>query len=206
MTATKPGALRVVVADDERDMRQFLQEVLTQMGHQVLAVAETGRQLIDRCRATNPDLVIADIKMPDVDGLEAVETIEQDRPVPAIIVTAHSDTELLQRASAGPAMTYLIKPVKPNDLQAAITMAVARFEQMRKANDESARLRQALEDRKIIERAKGIVSRRLHVEEAEAFRKLQKLASVQNRKLADVAQQILTADKVFQELDNCKPA
>ncbi len=206
MTPTAPSGLRIVVADDERDMRQFFQEVLTHLGHQVLAAAGTGRELIERCRATNPDLVIADIRMPDGDGLEAVEAIERERPVPAIIVSAHTDAELLNRASNGPVMIYLVKPVKPSDLQAAITMAVARFEQLRQAGDEAARLRQALEDRKVIERAKGIVSRRLHVEEAEAFRKLQKLASIQNRKLAEVSQQVLNADKVFQDLDSCRPA
>ncbi len=201
MTPTSMTGLRVVVADDERDMRQFFEEVLTNLGHKVLGTAETGRQLIERCRASAPDLVITDVKMPDMDGLEAADAIERERPVPIIIVSAHSDAELLKRASAGPAMTYLIKPVKPADLQAAVTVAVARFEQMRKAGEEAARLRQALEDRKLIERAKGIVSRRLRVEEAEAYRKLQKLASVHNRKLADVSQQVIGSDKVFQDLE-----
>jgi response regulator NasT len=103
-------------------------------------------------------------------------------------------------------MTYLIKPVKPPDLQAAITLAVARFQEMRKANEEATALRQALEDRKLIERAKGIVARRLRLEEAEAFRKLQKLASVRNRKLAEVSQGVLEADRVFQELEACHTA
>jgi response regulator NasT len=201
MTATKAQRLRVAVADDERDMRQFLQEVLTHLGDQVVAVAETGRQLVEQCRTAKPDLVIADIKMPDMDGIEAAEAVNRERPVPVIIVSAHTDANLLHRASAGGAMTYLVKPVKPSDLEAAITMAMARYRQLSKAHDEAAQLRQALEDRKVIERAKGIVSRRLHVDEAEAYHKLQKLASVHNRKLADVAQQVLSADKVCQELE-----
>jgi AmiR/NasT family two-component response regulator len=174
---------------------------LTHLGHQVVANVETGRQLIERCRSTTPDLVITDIKMPDMDGLDAAEAIEQERAVPIIIVSAHSDPELLTRATAGPIMTYLIKPVKPTDLQAAVALAMARFEQLRRAGEENGRLRQALEDRKLIERAKGIVSRRLRVEEAEAYRKLQKLASVHNRRLAEVSLQVLSADKVFQELE-----
>ena len=206
MTATTPSSLRIAVADDERDMRQFFQEVLTHLGHKVLVNAETGRQLLDGCRQAAPDLIITDIKMPDMDGLEAASAVNRAHPVPVIAVTAHSEPELLERASTGPVMTYLIKPVKPTDLQAAITMAVARHEQLRKATQEAASLRQALEDRKVIERAKGIVSRRLHVEEAEAFRRLQKLASVHNRKLADVSQQILGADKVFQDLESCAPS
>jgi response regulator NasT len=206
MTTANATGLRVAVADDERDMRQFFQEVLTHLGHQVPVVAETGRQLVEQCHRAAPDLVITDIKMPDMDGLEAAAALNRERPVPVIVVSAHSDAELLTRASAGPVMTYLIKPVKPHDLQAAITMAVARFEQLRKAGQEAAELRQALEDRKVTERAKGIVVKRLRVDEADAFRRLQKLASVRNRRLAEVAQAIVEADRVFQELENCLPA
>ncbi len=200
----KPPAstgLRVVVADDERDVRQFFQELLTHLGHQVVASAETGRQVIERCRTSSPDLILTDIKMPDMDGLEAAEAVNRERAVPVIVVSAHSDPELLRRACVGPVMTYLIKPVKPTDLQAALTVAMARFGELHKAQEEAAHLRQALEDRKLVERAKGIVSRRLRVEEADAYRKLQKLASVHNRKLADVSQQVLSADKVFQDLE-----
>jgi AmiR/NasT family two-component response regulator len=148
-------------------------------------------------------LVITDIRMPDMDGLEAAKEIACDHPVPVIVVSAHDDAELLERARIAPVMNYLIKPVKPADLQAAIAMTMVRYTQLREANAEATHLRQALEDRKMIERAKGIVSRRLRVEEPDAFRKLQKLASVHNRKLADVAQQVLNADKVFQELEHC---
>jgi response regulator NasT len=201
MTAPSPSSLRIAVADDERDMRQFFQEVLTHLGHQVVVNAETGRQLVERCRAAPPDLVITDIKMPDMDGLEAAAAVNREHPLPAIVVTAHSEPELLNRASAGPVMTYLIKPIKPTDLQAAITLAVARYEQFRKVSQEAASLRQALEDRKVVERAKEIVARRLRLDEAEAYRRLQKWSSVRNHKLVDVAQRVLDADRVFQELE-----
>ena len=202
MNATSPGGLRIAVADDERDMCQFFQEVLTTLGHRVVAVAETGRQLVDRCRAAPPDLIITDIRMPDLDGLEAAGMVNREHPVPVIAVSAHSEPELLERASTGPVMTYLIKPIKPADLQAAIALAMARYEQYRKVSEEAAGLRQALEDRKTIERAKEIVARRLRVEEGDAFHKLQKLASVRNNKLAEVAQRILEADRIFQELES----
>ncbi len=201
MTTATPNTLRIAVADDERDTRQFLEEVLTHLGHKVVVNAETGRQLIERCRTTSPDLIITDIRMPDMDGLEAAAVVTRERPLPIIALSAHSEKELIDRASAGPVMTYLIKPIKPTDLQAAIAMAAARFEQFRKVSQEAASLRQALEDRKVIERAKEIVARRLRLEEAMAFRRLQKLASVRNHKLAEVAQRILEADRVFQELE-----
>jgi response regulator NasT len=201
MMSATPTGLRIAVADDERDMRQFFQEVLTHLGHKVVANAETGRQLVEKCHAAPPDLIITDIRMPDMDGLDAAAAVNRERPVPVVAVSAHSEPELIGRASQGPVMTYLIKPIKPADLQAAITMAMARFEQLRKVSQEAAGLRQALEDRKVIERAKEIVARRLRLEEAMAFKRLQKLASVRNDKLAEVAQRILDADRVFQELE-----
>src|SRR5437660_6878504 len=107
MTSSTTNGLRIAVADDERDMRQFFQEVLTHLGHKVVANAETGRQLIEKCHAAPPDLIITDIRMPDMDGLEAASAVNRERPVPVIAVSAHSERELLDRASAGPVMTYL---------------------------------------------------------------------------------------------------
>jgi AmiR/NasT family two-component response regulator len=195
------GPLRIAVADDEADTRQFFQEVLTHLGHEVVAVVENGRQLVERCRATRPDLVITDIRMPDMDGIEAAAAVNRERQVPVILVTAHHDTASLSRSGVGHVMAYLSKPIKPVDLQAAITLAVLRFDQFRQLSQEAASLRQALEDRKLIERAKGIVMKRLRVDEEDAFRRLRRLASDQNTKLVEVAQQTVSADEVFQELE-----
>jgi two-component system, response regulator PdtaR len=195
------GALRIAVADDEADTRQFFQEVLTHLGHEVVAVVENGRQLVERCRATRPDLVITDIRMPDMDGIEAAAAVNRERQVPVILVTAHHDAASLSRSGVGHVMAYLSKPIKPVDLQAAITLAALRFDQFRQLSQEAASLRQALEDRKLIERAKGIVMKRLRVDEEDAFRRLRRLASDQNAKLVEVAQQTVSADEVFQELE-----
>ena len=194
-------ALRIAVADDERDMRLFFQELLPPLGHEVVAVAESGRQLLERCRATHPDLVITDIKMPDMDGITAAAALNQDRQVPVILITAYHDVDLMASAEAGYIMAYLTKPVKPIDLQAAIALAVLRFEHFRQLSQEAASLRQALEDRKVIERAKGIVMKRLQVDEEEAFRRLKRLASHGNRKVVEVAQGVVEAEETFQDLD-----
>ena len=194
--------LRIAVADDERDMRQFLQELLPPLGHEVVAVAETGRQLAEQCRHLRPDLIITDIKMPDMDGIDAALEINRDRPVPVVLVSAHHDAELLVRAGADHIMAYLVKPVKPADLKTAIAMAMMRFEQFQRVRQEAADLRQALEDRKLIERAKGVLMKRARLEEAEAFRRLQKLASDRNKKLVEVAHMILTAEEAFQPPNN----
>jgi two-component system, response regulator PdtaR len=194
-------SLRIAVADDERDMRQFFQELLPPLGHEVVAVAENGRDLVQQCGAKDPDLVIADIKMPDMDGIEAAAQVNRQKPVPIILVSAHHDTELLARAGTDAVMAYLVKPVKPADLESAIALAVMRFEHFRELSQEAANLRQALEDRKVVERAKGVVMRRLRVDEPDAFRRLRKMAADQNRKLIEVAQEILTVDESFRALE-----
>jgi response regulator NasT len=195
-------ALRIAVAEDERDMREYFQELLPRLGHQVVCAAHDGKELVERCRQQAPDLVIADVRMPGLDGLQAAAEINRARPTPFILVTGHHDDEVLARAGEGPVLAYLVKPVKDVDLKAAITVAMHRFQQMRALQEESAGLRQALEDRKLIERAKGAVMRRLGVDEEDAYRRLRKLSSAHNRKLVEVAQQLVTAEEVFRQLDD----
>jgi len=196
---TRP--LRIAVADDEREMRAFFQEVLSHLGHQVVAAADTGRQLVEQCRTTHPDVVITDIKMPDLDGVEAAAALNRERLVPVILVTAHPGADFLARAAEGHVMAYLTKPIKPADLQAAIALAILRFEEFQRLSQDAASLRQALEDRKTVERAKGIVMKRLRLEEPQAYRRLLRLASDQNRKLVEVAGTVVAADEVFQALE-----
>jgi response regulator NasT len=193
--------LRIAAADNERDTRQFFEEVLPHLGHKVVALAGNGRELVDRCRETMPDLVITDIKMPDMDGIEAAEALNRERDVPVILVTAHQEPELLARAREGHVMAYLTKPVKPADLAAAVTMAMARFEQFQAVRGEAANLRQALNERKIIERAKGTVMRRLGVDEVESFRRMRKLSSDRNMKLVQIAETVLSAEEIFTALE-----
>jgi AmiR/NasT family two-component response regulator len=194
-------SLRIVVADDEPDMREYFQKLLPRLGHQVVGTAENGRELIELCRAQQPDLVITDIKMPDMDGIEASILVNRDKQIPVILISAHHDAELLTRAGVDHIMGYLVKPVKEEDLKAAIAMARVRFQHFVAAVKEAADLKQALEDRKVIERAKGSVMKRVRVEEEEAFRRLRKLASDQNRKLVEVSRRIVEAEEVFHQLD-----
>jgi response regulator NasT len=188
------------VADDERDTRDFFQALLTRLGHKA-ALAQSGKQLVEQCQALKPDLVITDIKMPDMDGIAAAEAVTREREVPVILVSGHHEAELLQRAMADHIMAYLVKPVKPADVEVAIPLAMNRFEQYQAVRREARDLRQALEDRKVIERAKGAVMKRVGVNEEEAFRRLRKTASDQNRKLVDVSQSILKAEEIFRELE-----
>lgn len=190
-------SLRIAVADDEPDMREYFQKSLPRLGHRVVATARTGKELVDQCRAVKPDLVITDIKMPDMDGIEAATHIYKEQPLPVILVSAYSDPELIARAEADHIMGYLVKPIKQADLGPAIALATRRFEQFEALRQEAADLRQALEDRKIIERAKGVIMKRSALDEQDAFRRLQKLASEESRKLIDVAHMILVAEKAM---------
>jgi response regulator NasT len=167
----------------------------------VVAIAETGRQLSDLCRNTRPDVVITDIKMPDMDGIDAAAEVNREHEVPVVLVSAHTEGELLARSGAEYIMSYLVKPIKPADLQAAITLAVSRFEQYQRVRDEAASLRQSLEDRKVIEQAKGITMRRLGIGETEAYRRMRRLSSQHNWKLVELARRVLESETIFKLLE-----
>jgi response regulator NasT len=188
--------LRIAVADDEPRMRDYFQKILPRLGHQVVAVARNGRELVAECHAVHPDLVITDVSMPELDGIAAATEIYRERPMPIILVSAYHDAELIQRAEADHVLAYLIKPIKQADLEPAIAIAMRRFEEFETLRQGAADLRQALEDRKVIERAKGIFMKKTGLDEPEAFRRLQKLASANNRKLVEIAQMILTTQQV----------
>ena len=192
------SALKIVVADDELDMRDYFQQILPLLGHEVVGVARTGRELVELCAAIHPDLVITDIKMPDMDGIDAAAQIYRQAPIPVILVSAYHDPDFIRRAEADHILAYLVKPIKQADLEPAIGLAMRRFEQFQALRKEAADLKQALEDRKVIEKAKGVLMRKANLGENDAFRRLQKLASDKNRKLIDIAQTILTAEEALE--------
>src|SRR5262249_10145898 len=173
--------LRIAIADETPDVRTQLREMIARLGYEVVA-ADTGRHLVELCLAQPPALLITEVKLPDMDGLDAALLINREQRVPVILVSACADERCLTRPGAEHVMGYLVKPLGEADLRAAIAVALLHFQQLRRLSQECADLRQSLEERKIIERAKGVVMKRVRVDEEEAFRRLQKLASVQNRK------------------------
>jgi two-component system, response regulator PdtaR len=190
-------SLRIAVADDEFDMRDFFERMLKRCGHQVVSVADNGRELVEHCRELNPDLVITDIKMPEMDGIEASREICRERPIPVILVSAHQDAKLIERAEANSVLAYLVKPIGPDDLVPAIAIAMRRFEELQALRKETADLRQALSDRKVIEQAKGILMRVAAIDEKTAFRRLQELAADRNQKLIEAAQSVVALEKTL---------
>jgi AmiR/NasT family two-component response regulator len=189
--------LRIAVADDEPDMRDFFERMLPLCGHEVVSLAENGEQLLEHCRKLKPDLVITDIKMPDMDGIDAATQISTELAIPIILVSAYHDAELVQRAEADHVLAYLVKPIGQADLGPAIAVAMRRFQELQALRQEARDLRQALADRKVIEQAKGILMKVTGADEKDAFHRLQQLAAEKNQKLIDAAHAVVALEKTF---------
>ncbi len=187
-------ALRILIADDESLRVMSLKGQLESIGHKVVAEAANGKEATGLARELKPDLAILDIKMPEMDGIEAAKAITQERPIPIILLTAFSEKELAERAAEANVSAYLMKPVSENDLLPAIALAVSRFKEFQALHREVDDLREALETRKLVERAKGILMRRLNLTEEEAFRRMQRRSQNENKKLGEIANAIITAD------------
>ncbi len=131
-------SLRIAVADDEALMQRFYEKMLPHLGHQVVGVATNGRELVEQCRVARPDLVITDFRMPEMDGLAAIEQITSELPVQVIIVSAYPESELADRDGYGDFLACLVKPIKLSDLESAITEALARSAESATTPTESA--------------------------------------------------------------------
>jgi two-component system, response regulator PdtaR len=192
--------LRIAVADHQAARLQSLSEMLARLGHEVHP-AQQGRHLVELCRTVSPGVVITTVEMPDLDGISAAAEVCRSAPIPVIGVFDRHDPVLFKRALAGPMLAWLVHPVEPVVLEYTVALSVRLFNQVQSLRQEVAELQQALEDRKLIERAKGIVAKRLELDEEEAFLRMRRLASTKNHKLVEVARQVLATDQVFQALE-----
>jgi AmiR/NasT family two-component response regulator len=181
--------LKIVVADDEAIIRMGLRTMLAALGHEAL-LAPNGREALDLIRTQQPDLALLDIQMPLTDGLEAAKVIARKHPMPVIILTAFSQAELLEKAVQLPIQGYLVKPVSERDLAAAIEVAVARFEDGRAKEREIAELKDSLETRKLVDRAKGRLMQG-GLSEEDAYLALQRRAREARVSLRQAAEAVL---------------
>jgi len=190
-------SLRVVIAEDEPLVTQTLTEQLRHLGHRVIGEAANGEEVVNMVLDARPDLVIMDIKMPKLSGLQASRTIMEKAPVPIILLTAYTDDAFIEEAASVGAMAYLVKPVDERDLVPAIRLAASQFEQLQSLRREVDDLREALETRKLVERAKGVLMRRLNLTEEEAFNRIQRQARNRQAKMRDIAKAIIEADEIM---------
>ena len=185
--------LTVLVAEDEALIRMDLVETLGELGFTVAAAVADGRSAVESATRMSPDLALLDIKMPDMDGLAAAKQIVALDTTAVVMLTAFSQPELIQRAIAAGAMGYLMKPFKPDELRAALSVAHERHTQLQQVKQRSRELEQSLADRKVIERARGVVQQRLGVTEGEAYVWLRTAAMDQRLPLVEVARRTLEA-------------
>ena len=190
MTET-PAPRTVVIAEDETLIRMDLAEMLVEEGYDVVGQAGDGAKAIELAEELRPDLVILDVKMPVLDGIAAAEAIASKRIAPVVMLTAFSQRDLVERARDAGAMSYLVKPFTQSDLVPAIEMAVSRFAEIQHLESEVTDLKDALETRKAVDRAKGILQKELSLTEPEAFRWIQKTAMDLRMSMRQVAEGVV---------------
>jgi response regulator NasT len=190
------STVKILIADDEPIIRLDLRQVLETLGYEVIGEAGDGKQAVEHARELKPDICILDVKMPIMDGIEAVDIITDENIAPTILLTAYSDKELIDRAKAAGVFAYLVKPFKPSDLAPTIEVARARFEQNVILGKEVSSLNERLEARKSIDRAKGILMDSHQLNEAEAYRRIQIQSMNLRKTMKEVADAIILAKSI----------
>jgi AmiR/NasT family two-component response regulator len=182
---------RILIADDESLIRLDLRDMLTHLGYEVVAEAGDGRQAIDLARKLKPDLVIMDIRMPEVDGIQAAATLTAERIAPVVLLTAFSDAQLVEQAREAGVVGYVVKPFREAELMPVLELSFSRFEEFRSLEKEIGNLTEALESRKVVERAKGVLMESYGLKESEAFHRIRKASMDSRKSMKEVAEAIL---------------
>ncbi|GAB3177583.1 response regulator [Nesterenkonia halophila] len=185
------GKRRVLVAEDETLIRLDIVEILDGAGYEVVAQADDGEQAVELAREHDPELVVMDVKMPVMDGITAATTIAEEQIAPVVMLTAFSQRDLVESAREAGAMAYVVKPFTENDLIPAIEVAVARFDEIRALEQEVASLNDKFETRKLVDRAKSLLTTKMGLSEPEAFRWIQKTSMDRRLSMREVAETVV---------------
>jgi response regulator NasT len=189
---------RIILAEDDSVIRMDLREELQRQGYLVVGDVGDGQSAINLARELRPDLIIMDIRMPELDGIEAARVLTNERLAPVVLLTAFSDDELIERAREAGVVNYVTKPWRQSDLKPAIEIALARFQEFREMESQVKTLEEQLTTRKVVEKAKGMLMEKYKLTEQEAFRRIQKLSMNNRKSMREVAEAILLAEELNQ--------
>lgn len=185
--------LNILLADDEALIRLDLREMLIDAGHKIVGEAADGQQAIKLARELKPDFIIMDVKMPLMDGLEAAAIIGEENIAPVLLLTAYSQKDIVEKATKAGVIAYLVKPVREEQLFPAMEVAASRFAELQQLNKELSDLKDSLETRKLVDRAKGILMTAHNITEQEAYRKMQQYSMAKRISLKVLAESIISA-------------
>ena len=188
--------IRAVIADDESIIRMDLKALLEEMGHVVVGEAADGQKALELTRSLKPDVVIMDIKMPVMDGLDAAKIIYEEKIAPVVLLTAYSQRDLIERAKEAGVFGYLVKPFQESDLMPAIEIAISRYLEVQDLEATVGDLELKLETRKVVDRAKGILMDKYKMSETDAFRRIQQQSMNQRRSMKEIADAIIIANEI----------
>lgn len=189
----------VIIADDESLIRMDLKEMLSSQGYKVVGEVSNGLAAVNLARELRPDLVVMDIKMPELDGIQAARMLTEEKIAPVLLLTAYSQRELVEAAKEAGVIGYLVKPFREADLGPAIEVALSRFEEFEAIESQVSDLKETLETRKVVERAKGLLMDTQGLREAEAFRRIQKLSMNTRKPMKEIAEAILLTHQIEKE-------
>ncbi|MEQ8211737.1 MAG: ANTAR domain-containing protein [Lacipirellulaceae bacterium] len=192
-------AIKILIAHHDALVRKTLVDAIKSLDYEIQATVETCGGITEQCQRERPELIISGVDMPDGDAVSVLIEVSKEDPIPAIVVTDNDSLHDVERALQDHVMAYLLEPIESEHIQPTIYLVLRRFEQFEALHEEVQDLRQALADRKIIERAKGILMSQSQLDEGDAFRRLQKLASEKRRKLVDIANAIITAQEALSD-------
>jgi AmiR/NasT family two-component response regulator len=184
---------RVVVIDDDQPSRRHLITILNSSGYDIAGAGASGKAAVTLARAAAPDVILMAIELADVDGIEASHEVMRSHPVPIVLITSHSDTATVERAKHAGVMAYLIKPLRAEQLSPAIELAIIRFQDFVALRAENSNLKETLEARKVIERAKGLIMQQRHLTEDQAYTLIKKASMNMRKPMAEIAQAIILA-------------
>ncbi len=185
--------LRIVIADNESIIRMDLKEMLEEAGHEVVGESFNGLKAIELTKELKPDLVIMDIKMPEMDGITAAKIITDAKLAPVILLTAYSQKEIVDKAKDSGVLAYLVKPIKQSNLFPTIEIALSRFEEIKQLEKDLDNVKNSLEMRKTLDRAKGILMDAYNLSESEAYRRIQRYSMAKRKTIKEVAESIIRA-------------